>query len=264
MLFLHGFPEFWFSWRYQLKEMQKEYHAVAVDMRGYGDSDHPLDMEGYTIDNLVKDITELIPALGYTKCILVAHDWGGVIAWRLAHRHPELVERLVVMNCPHPKVFKDHITTSCKQVMRSWYIFLFQVPWLPELMISARDYHALGASFVGKKMGMHNNRADFTEEVVEAYKFMFSQPHGLTCPINYYRRMLTQREGVGKKTKVEPPTLLIWGERDQALEKDMANEDRYSDLCADITVRCIPNSSHWVQQDCPDEVNQYIKEFLQN
>jgi pimeloyl-ACP methyl ester carboxylesterase len=238
MLFLHGFPEFWFSWRYQLKEFQKDYYTVAVDMRGYGESDHPLDKKGYSIGNLVKDIVELISALGYSKCTLVAHDWGGVIAWRVVYRHPELIERFIPMNCPHPKVFQQVILESFSQMRKMWYIFFFQVPVLPELLIGLRDFRALGSMFLGKA-GLKNNRADVTEEVMEAYKFMFGQPNGLTCPINYYRNMLSSSGMRSKEEgeKIEVPVLLIWGNDDVVLGPSLADADRYSKYCADLTVK---------------------------
>jgi pimeloyl-ACP methyl ester carboxylesterase len=123
MLLLHGFPEFWFSWRYQLKEFSKGYHVVAVDMRGYGDTDKPPNKTDYHMELLVQDIAELIPALGYSSCILGAHDWGGGVAWSVTMKYPELVDRLIIMNCPHPKVFGKYARGNFRQLFKSWVLY---------------------------------------------------------------------------------------------------------------------------------------------
>jgi hypothetical protein len=120
MLLLHGFPEFWFSWRYQLKAFSKDYHVVAIDMRGYGETDKPPNKLDYRIELLVQDIAELIPALGHSSCVLCAHDWGGGVAWFVAMKYPELVDRLIIMNCPHFKVFQQNLQRNCGQLCKSW------------------------------------------------------------------------------------------------------------------------------------------------
>lgn len=261
MLFLHGFPEFWFSWRHQLQEFCKDYRVVAIDMRGYSETERPLHKQDYQMDKLKQDVVELIPALGYTSCTLVAHDWGGVVAWRVVQRHPELVDRFIVMNCPHPKAYIRQMKKGWGQFLKSWYMFLFQVPWLPEFFIGLRDYGQFNAMFRGKQMGVRN-RAAFPTEILEAYKYTFSKPGALTAPLNYYRCMFSvplSKESA--KTPIAVPTLIIWGDDDGALETAMA--DDHASLVSDLTVRHIPNCSHWVQQDAPDLVNKYMREWLE-
>jgi pimeloyl-ACP methyl ester carboxylesterase len=261
MLLLHGFPEFWFSWRYQLKEFSKDYHVVAIDMRGYGDTDHPEGKMSYTLDKLGQDIIQLIPALGYSSCVLVAHDWGGAVAWYVADTAPELINKLIILNAPHISIMGEEITSTWRQWLKSWYIFMFQVPWLPEFIIGLNDYRNFNAIFRGQKAGV-KNKASFPPDVVEAYKYTFSKPGALTGPINYIRAIYNTRHFIFSKVKkmINVPTLLLWGDCDLFLGRGMA--DRHSSLCTNLVVKHIPNCSHWVQQDVPDLCNQYISDFL--
>ncbi|KAL5486624.1 hypothetical protein EMCRGX_G019128 [Ephydatia muelleri] len=253
MLFLHGFPEFWFSWRHQIKEFSRDYHVVAIDMR---QGERPTKRSDYSVDVLHKDIVELVPALGYETCVLVAHDWGGVVAWTVAAKNPALVEKLIVMNCPHPRIFAKG--RSIGQILKSHYMFTFQLPWLPEFAIRLHDYQAIYDSFQGKKTGVHN-KASFPPSLVEAYKYVFSKPGALTGPINYYRSVFTRPSRLPSKP-LEMPTLLIWGDDDAALDKKMA--DMHTSVVSNLTVKHISNCSHWVQQDTPEAVNHYMREFL--
>ncbi|MDJ0789755.1 MAG: alpha/beta fold hydrolase, partial [Myxococcota bacterium] len=132
MLMLHGFPEFWYSWRHQIPEFARDYKVVALDLRGYNESDKPKEPEAYKMEELLKDVEGVIRGLGYESCILVGHDWGGAIAWSFAYAYPDLVDKLIVMNLPHPAKFMEGLKTP-QQLVKSWYIFLFQLPWLPEL-----------------------------------------------------------------------------------------------------------------------------------
>ena len=236
---------------------------VAVDLRGYGETESPPKTLDYTLTKLRQDIVELIPALGHSNAILVAHDWGGAIAWAVTQKHPDLVEKLVVMNCPHSRIFKKIISATWAQKMKSWYMFLFQLPWLPEFMMSRRNYGYFTAIFRGKKAGVRNLDA-FTREDVEAFKYVFSQPGALTAPINYIRCIFSQfgpnRDASMAKKKIEIPTLIIWGDEDQFLESCMA--DAHGDFVSDLTVKHIPKCSHWVQQDQPELVNQYMRDFI--
>ena len=147
MLFVHGFPEFWFSWRHQIREFCKDYHVVAIDMRGYGESDHPPNKLDYTFEKLKQDIIELVPALGYATCTLVAHDWGGVVCWRVVQNHPELVDKFIVINCPHAKVYAKFLAQSWRQLFKAWYIFMFQWPVIPETLLGICDYELLRGMF---------------------------------------------------------------------------------------------------------------------
>ncbi|CAI8050545.1 Epoxide hydrolase 4, partial [Geodia barretti] len=165
----------------------------------------------YSFNHLTADIVELIPALGHSSCILVGHDWGGVVSWRVTQRYPELVDRHIVLNCPHGRVFKNFLENSWTQLRRSWFIFLFQIPRLPEALISLQDYQFLEQLFTSHTSGV-KNRDQFPAEVVEAYKYTFSRPGALTGPINYYRAMFSSPKDSLPRDKwtISVPTLIIW------------------------------------------------------
>jgi len=277
LLLLHGFPEFWYSWRHQLREFQNDYHVVAVDLRGYGESSKPKSINEYRVPTLVEDIRQLIGALGKGKCYLAAHDWGGAIAWRLALRYPELVEKLVILNCPHPKAFNDRLMgLNLKQWLRSWYMFFFQCPYLPEIIFRSNDLTLLITMLAKPPSGCTDPNA-FTEEDIEAWKYTFQQPGALTGPINYYRAnigRLPPKESLGpaevnvgsKKVLprgiVQPPTLIIWGTNDIALETELAHASLQ--YCQKGMLRLIEGASHWIQQDRPELSNQFIRDFLRD
>uniref|UniRef100_A0A1A8B4X9 Epoxide hydrolase 4 n=1 Tax=Nothobranchius furzeri TaxID=105023 RepID=A0A1A8B4X9_NOTFU len=189
MLFLHGFPEFWFSWRYQLREFKSEFRVVAVDMRGYGESDLPLSTENYSFDYLVTDVKDIVEYLGYNRCCLVGHDWGGTIAWLFAIHYPEMVTKLIVLNCPHPSVFTDYALRHPSQLLKSSHFFFFQLPRFPELMLSINDFKALKALFTSRNTGIGRKGRWLTAEDLEAYLYALSQPGALTGALNYYRNV---------------------------------------------------------------------------
>ncbi|KAK3932464.1 Epoxide hydrolase 4, partial [Frankliniella fusca] len=183
MLCLHGFPEFWYSWKHQLQEFSKDYWVVAVDMRGYGDSDKPSGTTAYRADILVDDVRELLDAFERPRATLVGHGWGAAIAWMFLERYPERVDRMVSIGAPHPYVFQRSLALNRKQLARSWYFFLFQVRWVPELVLRCDDLACLSAAL---RRGRRNPPA-VTDEDLEAYKYTFGKPGALTCPLNYYR-----------------------------------------------------------------------------
>lgn len=249
MLLLHGFPEFWFSWRHQLRAFSSDYRVIAVDMRGYGDTTRPPNKTDYVFDKLRQDVVQLISQFGYAKCTLVAHDWGGVIAWRVVQKHPELVDNFIVMNCPHPKVYSNALAKNKRQILKSWYIFMFQLPIIPELAISMYDYQSFVSMFTKPPSGAIS-KDSFPPEVLEAYKYTFSKPGALTGPINYYRCMLNNKatdqkkaadqkkaEGDSPPAKISVPTLLIWGDSDMALDVSMADE--HTLVAENITIKYV-------------------------
>lgn len=255
MLMLHGFPEFWYSWRKQIPVFAQNYKVVALDLRGYNDSDKPAEQSAYVMAEFVKDIQGVIRGLGYDKCVLVGHDWGGAIAWTFAHDYPEMVDRLIVLNLPHPAKMAQGLWNP-PQLLRSSYIFFFQLPWLPELAIEANNYQALEIAFTG----MAVNKAAFSPTDLQMYKQAAAKPGALTAMLNYYRNAFQQ--GFFNKTwnMLEVPTLLIWGEEDTALGIELTHgTEQY---VRDLQIQYIPNCSHWVQQECPDLVNRYMQEFL--
>jgi pimeloyl-ACP methyl ester carboxylesterase len=255
MLMLHGFPEFWYSWRHQIPEFGKDHKVVALDLRGYNDSDKPADKSAYVMDEFVKDVEGVIKGLGYDKCILVGHDWGGAIAWNFAYAHPEMVERLIVLNLPHPAKFAEGIRNP-QQLLRSSYMFFFQLPWLPELLIQSSDYQLIENAI----KGMAVNKSAFTKEDLEAYKDAAAKRGAMTTTLNYYRNIFQQRMTSQDWSVLEVPTLMIWGEKDTALRKELTyGTEAY---VRDFQIKYIPDCSHWVQQEKPQLVNQYIREFL--
>ena len=258
ILMLHGFPEFWYSWRHQIEEFGKDYHVVALDLRGYNDSDKPLGVEAYAMPELIGDVKGVIEGLGYEDCILVAHDWGGAIAWNFAHAYPHMLEKLIVLNIPHPALFAKGLKTP-QQLLKSWYVFAFQVPWLPELWCRLNDYQAIKNAFAE----MAIDKTAFSPEDLQAYRDAAAKPGALTAMINYYRcvfKSLFFRKQLTWGT-LEVPTLTIWGEEDIALGKELTyGTEQYVN---DWQIKYIPNCSHWVQQEQPELVNDYIREFIE-
>jgi pimeloyl-ACP methyl ester carboxylesterase len=254
MLMLHGFPEFWYSWRHQIPEFAKDYKVVALDLRGYNESDKPSEQSAYGMNEFIKDIEGVIQGLGYDRCILVGHDWGGAIAWCFAYAHPEMVERLIVLNIPHPAKFAEGLRNP-QQLLRSSYAFFFQLPVLPELLIQWSDYQAIESAL----KGMAINKSTFSQADIEIYKDAASKRGALTAMLNYYRNAFSSF-WQQKWSLLEVPTLMIWGENDTALGKELTyGTEQY---VRNFQIRYIPNCSHWVQQERPDLVNEYIREFL--
>lgn len=255
MLMLHGFPEFWYSWRHQIPEFAKNYKVVAVDLRGYNDSDKPKEQSAYMMEEFIKDVKGIIRGLGYETCILAGHDWGGAIAWSFAYAHPEMVEKLIILNLPHPAKFAQGFMTP-QQLLKSSYVFFFQLPGLPESLLQWNDYQAIGTALTG----MAVNKSTFSPADIEAYKNAAAKRGALTAMLNYYRNAF---QGFFKPQKwgiLEVPTLMIWGEKDTALGKELTyGTEAY---VRNFQIHYIPNCSHWVQQEQPQLVNQYMREFL--
>ena len=257
MLMLHGFPEFWYSWRHQITEFSQDFHTVAVDLRGYNDSDKPAKLKAYAMSELIIDIKGVIEALGYPDCILVAHDWGGAIAWEFAYAYPQMVEKLIVMNMPHPAKFVVGLKTP-QQLLKSWYVFAFQIPWFPEFFIQLNNYQAIADVF--KNMAVDKNA--FSEADLNAYRHAAAKPGALTAMINYYRCIFKSLFlGNDLRWKIlDIPTLAIWGEADTAFGKELTyGTEAY---VKDWQIKYIPNCSHWVQQEQPGLVNSYMRNFL--
>ena len=255
-LCLHGFPESRISWRYQLPVLAAQgWRAVAPDLRGYGGSSRPGAKADYAIDRLVEDVAALFEALGARRKLLIAHDWGAIIAWIVAMRRTVALDGLVIMNVPHPAVFQRTLNTMWSQQKKSWYVLFFQLPWLPE--VSLRADHALGIGKAFTDSAVHKDR--FPPALVDQYRDNAMQPGALTAMINYYRANFPDvlKEPV---RVIDVPTLMVWGEQDMAL--DVANTEGYEGLVDDFTLVRLPDASHWVQQDCPDEVNAALVEWL--
>jgi len=259
-LCLHGFPECWYSWRHQLPLLaQLGYHAWAPDLRGYGASDRPGRREDYAIEMLMADVAGLIDASGARSTVLLAHDWGGVIAWYLALRNLRPLERLVVMNLPHPAAMQRALRTW-RQLARSWYVFFFQIPRLPEALLRAGNYRAIRDAF--RNMAVDKSR--FPHEVLQVYRDNAARPGALTAMLNYYRAFVfggggRRQERLGYPV-IETPTLMIWGEHDTALGKETTYGTEQ--FVPNLTLRYLPNVSHWVQQEAPETVNAILEAWL--
>jgi pimeloyl-ACP methyl ester carboxylesterase len=257
-LALHGFPEFWYAWRHQIPALAAAgFRAVAPDLRGYNLSDKPPGVRNYGMEHLVDDVARLIRHLGPGPAAVVGHDWGGVIAWNLAMRCPELVNRLVILNAPHPAAFLRELRTP-SQLLKSWYIFFFQLPGLPEWLVRRRNFAGLEQLFRREPV-----RPDaYTDEDVRLYKEALGRPGALTATINYYRAVF----GVGLRRlsrnvrPVAAPTLILWGERDRYIN-NRATEG-LEPWVPDLRIERFPDATHWLHAEWPERVNRLMIDFL--
>lgn len=255
IVLLHGFPEFWYSWRYQLPFLaERGYTVVAPDLRGYNDTDKP--RTGYDVPTLLRDIAGLIKGLGQEKAIIIGHDWGGVLAWAFAMSYPQMTERLIVMNAPHPQAMQRAFRTL-KQLRKSWYIFAFQLPWLPENALLRNNAYEIGRMLKGAAV----QKSAFPNEVLATYQEAMSKPGAMTAALNYYRQLIRHPLRSAKNyASIGVPTLLIWGEQDIALGIELTYG--LEQWVPNIQIKRIPDSGHWVQQEKPELVNTLIAEFL--
>ncbi|CAD5126140.1 DgyrCDS14309 [Dimorphilus gyrociliatus] len=259
MIFLHGFPENWYSWRHQISYFKSKFRTVAIDMRGYGESGKPEGVQNYWIPYLVEDVKDVMEALGYKNCVLVAHDWGGAVAWSVAAKYPEIINKLIICNCPQGTAFQKILKTDRKQFLKSWYMFFFQIPYLPEFLIKLSDYGFIRKVFCSKQMGLQQR--SLTEEEMEAFIYSISQPGALTATINYYRATFRYIIPKEYRRTIKVPSLVIWGTKDGALSTSMA-ELSCKFVEARSSVDYVDGASHWVQQDNPEQVNKSIDKFI--
>ncbi len=256
-LCLHGFPESRFSWRHQLPFLAAHgWRAVAPDLRGYGDSSRPAGVAAYRMPELVADVGGLFDALGARRRLLVAHDWGALIAWQFAIERVRDLAGLVILNVPHPAVLRQVLRRSPRQMLRSWYVFFFQLPFLPEAMLGASGARAVGEAI----RGMAVDKSAFPEPVLEHYRANARRPGALTAMVNYYRANFFQMWEQAEMRPIEVPTLMIWGEEDRALGLELT--EGYAPYVRDFTLRRLPGVSHWVQQEAPERVNAVLGDFL--
>jgi len=258
-LFLHGFPECRHSWRAQLPALAAQgWRAVAPDLRGYGQSSRPGARSAYHIDHLVADAAGLFDALGARRRLLIAHDWGAVIAWAFALERVRPLDGLVIMNAPHPAAYLRRLRRSPAQWAKSWYILFFQLPWLPEALLGADRARAIGESFVRAAV----DPSCFTPQMISHYRDNAALPGALTAMINYYRANVSSlnRWEHGRSSVIEVPTLIEWGERDPFLGMELLDE--HLGLVRDLTIRRFPNVSHWVQQEAAEEVNAALVAWM--
>lgn len=257
VILLHGFPEFWYSWRHQIVALSDEYTVVAPDMRGFHRSDKPRKVSDYEIDKLVDDVIGLIHHFGREKAAVIGHDWGALVAWELALKYPEYLWKLGAMQIPPLPVWKKN--QSLKQLLASWYMLFFQIPFLPEFLFKLSDYKILSDSM--KKSTAEENI--FTDADISEYKKAWSEPYAMTAMINYYRAnvlkcFFTKYEEL---PKIKVPTLFIYGEKDRAVLPETVQgtgemiDGEYEEIR-------IPEAAHWVQQEAKTVVSETLREFL--
>jgi pimeloyl-ACP methyl ester carboxylesterase len=258
-LCLHGFPESRYSWRHQLPLLASlGWHAVAPDLRGYGQSSRPRHKADYRIEHLMADAGALFDTLGARRRLLIAHDWGAAIAWGFAIEKIRDLDGLVIMNVPHPSVFLANMASNPAQWKKSWYIGFFQLPGLPELALTANRAEGVARAFTG----MAVDKSRFPPEVTDHYRNNALIPGAMTAMINYYRANTStmRRWAPGKAAVIEVPTLMLWGEEDAALGIELT--EGYEGLVRDFTLKRFPGVSHWVQQEAPEAVNAALEAWL--
>lgn len=262
VVLLHGFPEFWYGWRKQIVPLAEAgFRVVVPDQRGYNLSGKPVGVSAYALPKLVGDVAGLVSSLGREKCRLVGHDWGAAVAWETALAYPNLLERLVILNVPHPDVMVRFLGRRWEQTRKSWYIFAFQLPRLPEWLIRRRDFAALQRALTASA-----DPEIFSAQDLDAYREAWAQPGALTAMLNWYRAAFRAglrqiiKPGGQQLRRVQPPTLMLWGKHDVALSWEMAEPS--IKLCEQGELVMFENATHWVQHDEAQAVTQHLLTFL--
>ncbi|MEB3231035.1 MAG: alpha/beta hydrolase [Leptolyngbyaceae bacterium] len=261
VVLLHGFPEFWYSWRHQIPALARHFKVVVPDLRGYNDSDKP--QTGYDLDTLSQDIQGLIHGMGYTKAHIVGHDWGGAIAWHLAQTFPQSIQRLAILNAPHPQQFMRELLSNMDQLRRSWYVLAFQIPNLPEWMIRLNLKNFLKNMLRDQAV----RKGAFSRSDTEIYQAALEKPGALAAAIAYHRQLLSpqawlQSFNLGRTVlPVTAPTLVLWGEDDGLLSHRLT-EGLEQLIAAPFQLKLIPQCGHWIQQEVPQTVNRELLQFL--
>jgi len=256
VVLLHGFPEFWYGWRRQIDALTAAGYRVAVpDQRGYNTSDKPPGVVAYGIDTLAADAVGSFDALGRERGVLVGHDWGAAVTWWAALRYPERIERMAILNVPHPIVMRAQMKKNLRQLMRSWYMFFFQLPKLPEAMFRSGKFSRTAASLKNS-----SRPGTFTDEDLAKYRAAWGEPGAVTGMINWYRALMRVQPGRLASVRVRVPTLMIWGAKDRFLGRELAQPS--IDLCDQGRLEFIEEATHWVQHEEPERVNRLLLEFL--
>jgi pimeloyl-ACP methyl ester carboxylesterase len=256
VVFLHGFPEFWYAWRKQIEPFAAAgFRVLAPDLRGYNLSDKPRGISSYRIDHVARDVVGLIDEAGREKAFVVGHDWGGVAAWWLGMAYPERVERLGLLNTPHPAVVRHHILKNPAQRRRSWYIFFFQLPWLPERTFRAKDF-----SFAARSLRGSARRGTFTDEELARYREAWSRPGAVRSMIHWYRAAPWAPLRALPSRRVTVPALLLWGKKDRYLGRELAHSSL--ERCDQGRLAFLEEAGHFVQHEEPERVNGMLADFF--
>ncbi len=259
VVLLHGFPEFWYSWRFQIPALARYFKVVVPDLRGYNDSDKPA--SGYDLDTLTADVRGLIESFGYTRAHIVGHDWGGAIAWNLAQKFPQYLNRLAILNAAPAQKLLQEMASNLDQLRRSWYVLAFQVPALPEWWIQQNLKEFVKNVFQGQAI----RKGVFTSENTEIYRDALAKPGVLSAALNYYRQMFSPWNWIKDfgqtPNPITAPTLVLWGEEDAFLSQSITKDlDRF--VQAPYELKVIPHCGHWIQQEAPQTVNRELLAFL--
>ena len=256
VILLHGFPEFWYGWRHQIGPLAEGGHRImAPDQRGYNTSDKPEGITRYTVDELVGDVIGLIDSTGRERATLIGHDWGGIVAWWAALRYPGRVDRVAVLNAPHPVVMVRNLWGNPAQMLRSWYAFFFQLPGIPEALFRRSNWRAAARALVTT-----SRPGTFSTDDLRRYRRAWSEPGAFRSMIHWYRAAMRARPRTPADARIRVPTLLIWGTRDRFLGPELARPS--TDLCDDGRLEFIEGASHWVQHEEADRVNRLLLDFL--
>lgn len=248
---LHGFPDAWFGWEAQIEALATAgFRVIAPDQRGYNLSDKPKGIASYQVSTLVDDILGLTDTLGYERFHLAGHDFGAIVSWSLAMRAPERLNRLVIANVPHPTVMRDYLRGHPSQMLKSWYAFFFQLPGLPEWVVSANNWQFLISAMPD----------DLSEEERNRYREAWGQDGAVTAMINWYRALMRGSQKLGGSPIVKVPTLVLWGKQDPHISYEMAQLS--VDLCDDGRLVTFGDATHWVLQDKAEEVRQQMIEHF--
>ncbi len=256
VILLHGFPEFWYGWRRQIQPLEEAgFRIWAPDQRGYNLSDKPAGIANYSLDELARDVVGLMDAAGVEKCYLVGHDWGAAAAWWVAVKHPERINKMAILNVPHPYIMKETLQKNPRQIRRSWYIFFFQIPHLAEAILRNNDCELLLRMIkAGSRPG------SFSEYDLDKYQCAWWRKGAITGMLNWYRAALQAAPDMRGNMHVSVPTLILWGAQDIALGREMAQPSL--DLCDEGKLVFFENCSHWIQLDAADAVNKHLIDFF--
>jgi pimeloyl-ACP methyl ester carboxylesterase len=256
IVLLHGFPEFWYGWRRQIRPLAAAgFRVVAPDTRGYNRSSRPDGVAAYDVGKLADDIHELIHERGAASAHVVGHDWGGSIAWALAMNHPEVVDRLAILNAAHPRRLSQGLHHP-GQLRKSWYFFFFDLPDVPETVVHANNWHFF-------RHFLHDARPAYTPEELDAYIDAWSQPGAATAMINYYRSSVrtSPKTAEAQIRPISAPTLVIWGQKDRFLGPELA-EPEHEDVPNLDRVERLEGASHWVHHDEHERVTDLLAQFF--
>lgn len=255
VILLHGFPEYWRSWRYQIPYLAAAgYRVWAADLRGYNLSSKPKGVRSYSLDEAAADLIGLIHAAGRSKAFVVGHDFGAAVAWWAADQYPQYLDRLVILNVPHPAVMLRNIFRP-NQLPRSTYVFFFQLPWLPEWLLRLNNWQLLASSLAASAHPGTFNQIDLAE-----YRRAWSRPGVITAMLNWYRAAVRYPIQPADNTRITVPTLILWGAQDIALDRSLA--EKSVTLCDDGRLIFFEEATHWVQHEEAPRVNSLIAEFL--